>query len=112
MELDNDASKQEIENLKKIVGNNNKLLKKIDKRMKYAAIAGYVRLVIYIGLLVGAFALLRPYYEKGVEVYENISRNTEKVAEFQDKATINFGEIIDFFRAPSSEENINQDSLD
>ncbi|MBP9715254.1 MAG: hypothetical protein KBD52_02085 [Candidatus Pacebacteria bacterium] len=66
-------SKELLEKTFALTEENNKMLKKIRSAQKWASFARSVYWVIVIGLGIGAFYFIQPYFEKTQNFFQNTS---------------------------------------
>jgi hypothetical protein len=66
---------REIHEIKKKVEENQKLLRKIHSSNKRAAIWGFIKWIIYLGVLVGVYSILKPYIDQIIDTYTAIQQS-------------------------------------
>lgn len=73
----------EIAEIKRMVQENNKLLKKIHATGRWSMILGFVKWAVYIGLIIGSYALLQPYLNQMMETYSGIQESAGALSDLK-----------------------------
>jgi len=89
----------EIAQIKQMVEENNKLLKKIHAAGRWSMILGFVKWAVYIGLIVGSYALLQPYLTQMMETYTGIQESAGALSDLKSQTQgINFDVLNQFLK--------------
>ncbi len=64
--------KNEIQEIRRIVEQNNQMLMSIQRRSQLAIVFSSLKWIVLIGLSFGAFYFLKPYMETALGAYDNI----------------------------------------
>lgn len=88
-------TEKEIQRLKEIVKENNRILKKIQSKMRWATAWTIVKLVIYIGLAVGAWYYLEPIYEETMEAFRSVQEAGGAVTDLRNSEE--FKPLMEYF---------------
>ena len=73
MEKEIESLKKEIEELKEVTKDNNRLLRGIHARARITMIFNIIKWAIIIGVSVGAFYYIQPFLETLMKTYSSIS---------------------------------------
>lgn len=85
----------DIEELRDLVKENNKILLKLKRRSDASAVFTFVKWVVVIGVAVGAFTFVQPYLEHILNTYESISEGVSSINEAKDSVSdLSLGEFI------------------
>ena len=79
-----DIEKELIE-IKKVVEENNKILRKIQSGNRWVIILGFVKWVVYIGIVIGVYAVLQPYINQMIGLYTGIQESADTLSEMKSK---------------------------
>ncbi len=70
-----------LEETKKLVEDNNKILHSIQKRERLSFLVRILYWLVIIGIGVGAFYYVKPYMEQLMKVYQSIKETEQKIEE-------------------------------
>ena len=79
-----DIEKELIE-IKKVVEENNKILRKIQSGNRWVIVLGFVKWVVYIGIVIGVYAVLQPYINQMIGLYAGIQESADTLSEMKSK---------------------------
>ena len=89
----------EIAEIKRMVEENHKLLKKIHATGRWSMILGFVKWAVYIALIVGSYALLQPYLTQMMETYAGIQESAGALSDIKNQTQeINFDALKEYFK--------------
>lgn len=71
-----------IERLTKLAEENNRMLRKLHRSLLIGRIFRIIYWVIIIGVAVGVFYFLQPYYEGALNFYDNLTNTQEEFGGF------------------------------
>jgi hypothetical protein len=71
---------RKIDQLTRLTEENNKLLKKVRRVQKWAQISSFIRYLVVIGIALGTFYFLKPYYDQVMDLY---NRGTAQINSLQ-----------------------------
>lgn len=63
---------KEIRDIKEMVRENNRILKKMQSRFRWATIGTVVKWIIYLGILFGTWYYLQPFFDQMKETFISI----------------------------------------
>lgn len=76
-----------------------KILRRLDRRMRYATYGAILKWVVYIGLALGVFVWLKPYLEAVVNMAQKLEGTAGAVSGFRDSWAQAFEEFVDTFKS-------------
>jgi hypothetical protein len=89
----------EIAQIKRMVEDNNKILKKIQAGNRWVLILGFVKWAVYIVLIVGSYALLQPYLTQMMDTYAGIQESASALSDIKSQTQeINFDALKEYFK--------------
>ncbi len=72
-------SKKLLEETFKLTEENNHMLRKVRNVQKWSTFWSSLKVIIVIGIALGAFYFLDPYVDKMISLYNSVSGTTQKV---------------------------------
>lgn len=94
---------QQLEELKEEVQGQGKILRRVDRRMRFATYGSIVKWLVYAGLALGAFVWLQPYLEALVTTAQKIEEGAGAVSGFRDSWGAALESFVDTFRDPAGD---------
>lgn len=87
---------EDFQELKEIVIENNKILRKLKRKADVSTTFTVVRWTIIIGIAIGAFALLQPIWDSFWQTYHSIADGVATINEAKDSVTgISIQEVLE-----------------
>ena len=80
-----------------MVEENNKMLKKILKKGRWATFFKSIKYIIILILILGSYYYMKPFIDKTRELYIKVNETTDSIGEFKDKADNAF-DFSDLFK--------------
>jgi hypothetical protein len=84
---------QELRQIRKIVEENNEILKGLKKKARYAMIFGALKWFIYIGIAIGLFTVIKPFIEGVLGTYSSLQENMQAVEQIKENGPLNLSNI-------------------
>lgn len=81
LRMDHDME-QKINQLMHLTEENNRLLRKVRRVQKWGQITSTIRYIVVIGIAVGAFYFLKPYYDAVIELYDKGNAQINSIQDF------------------------------
>lgn len=75
----------QIAEIKKVVEENNKILRKIQAGNRWVIIMGFAKWIVYIAILIGTYAVLQPYLNQMVGLYSGIQESADTLSDIKSK---------------------------
>jgi hypothetical protein len=75
-----------------------KILRRLDRRMRYATYGSILKWTVYIGLAFGAFVWLKPYLEAIVGIAQKVEGTAGAVSGFRESWASAFEDFVGTFR--------------
>lgn len=75
------------------------ILRRLDRRMRYATYGSILKWLIYVGIALGTFVWLQPYLEALVGLAQKVEGTAGAVSGFRDSWAQAFEEFMDTFRS-------------
>ena len=82
-----DKDKIVLQNILKVTEDNNKILKRGERRHFYSSVWRFLYWIFIIGLAYSSYYYLQPYLTKVVDMYNSASSQLEKVQNVTDSVT-------------------------
>ncbi len=92
------TDKSEFEELKEIVLENNRILRNLESKARLATIFGVIKWFVYIGIVIGLFAFMKPIYEQLLETYSGIKESTEIIMDGKTAANDRLDTLLQFLK--------------
>jgi hypothetical protein len=73
----------ELADIKAKLEENTRILKKLESSHRWTLIIGFIKWAVYIGIIIGTYAILQPYLEQIMKVYSGIQDGAETFSEFK-----------------------------
>jgi len=73
----------QIAEIKEMVKENNKILKKIQTGNRWVIIMGFAKWIVYIAILVGTYAVLQPYLNQMIGLYSGIQESADTLSDIK-----------------------------
>jgi hypothetical protein len=73
----------QIAEIKEMVKENNKILKKIQAGNRWVIIMGFAKWIVYIAILVGTYAVLQPYLNQMIGLYSGIQESADTLSDIK-----------------------------
>lgn len=80
-----------------MVEENNKMLKKILKKGRWAMFFKSIKYIIILILILGSYYYMKPFIDKTRELYIKVNETTDSIGELKDKASGAF-DFSDIFK--------------
>lgn len=89
----------EIAQIKSMVEENNKILKKIHTAGRWSMILGFIKWIVYITLIIGSYALIQPYLTQMIDTYNGIQESAGALSDIKNQTQdINFDALKEYFK--------------
>ena len=88
----------EIAQIKRTVNENNKILKSIQSTHRWSMIIGVLKWVIYLGILIGAYSIIKPYLDQVISTYASIQESAGVMSDIRTSGVNNFESLRELFR--------------
>lgn len=75
----------EIAEIKRMVEENNKILKKIQASNRWVIILGFAKWIVYIAIVVGTYAVLQPYLNQMIQMYSGIQESASVLSDIKEQ---------------------------
>lgn len=85
---------REIAQIRKIVEENNKIVKGLQKKARYATLISILKWVIYIAIATGIYLLAKPIIDQATQTYGMIQESAKSISEV--KSQFNNDQINSF----------------
>jgi hypothetical protein len=76
-----------------------KILRRLDRRMRYATYGSILKWLVYIGLALGTFVWLKPYLEAIVGVAHKLEGTAGAVSTFRESWATAFEDFMNTFKS-------------
>jgi hypothetical protein len=83
MSLDKKSDRELLEELSILVREDHKMIKGMHRRMKFLNALGILKWFIYVGVAVGLYTYLQPFFQSIAETYSNLREGTDAVIELR-----------------------------
>ena len=73
----------ELDEIKELVKENNQILKKLQSRARYAFVFSIIKYVVYIAIVIGLAAVMKPFVDQMLGVYASFGEGIDTVNEIK-----------------------------
>jgi hypothetical protein len=94
---------EQLAELKQEVHGQGKILRRVDRRMRWATYGSIGKWLVYAGLALGAFVWLKPYLEMIASVAQRVEDGAGAVSGFKESWRDAFSDFVDTFRDPAGD---------
>jgi hypothetical protein len=89
----------ELADIKAKLAENTRILKKLESSHRWTLIVSLVKWLVYIGIIIGTYAILQPYLEQMLNVYSGIQDSAETFSDIKAKTSgFDFNSILDLLK--------------
>jgi len=93
----------QLQELKQEVQGQGKILRRVDRRMRWSTYGAVIKWLIAAGLALGAFVWLKPYLDAIMSVAKRVESGAGVVTGFKESWKDAFSDFVDTFRDPAGD---------
>lgn len=93
----------ELSQLKEQVRENNRILKGLQARARWATTASIIKWVVYIAIIFGTYYYIQPYLEQLQTAYQQVQNAAETVEDIRIKANTGLSGLLEQYFGGSEE---------
>ena len=76
---------KELFEIKEIVKENNKILRKLERERRFNLILSFVKWGVYIAILIGTYSILRPFIDQMLNTYGLIQESAGTISDLKNQ---------------------------